>query len=225
MVNRIGIITLIAASTAAAAATYHSLEYKPLLNSETKYRVVGTFEFGAGELNLTTEIIETVKKVDDKGFTIETVQSGEVDFNGQKIPLEDTSTAVYGLDARVLNLTGPSVTPGAIRTANLGALVRPGKDVIEGDTWKAEYKEDMLTGAAQATAEFKLESFEQIEGEAAFKVTFKSSEEGGSAAASASGTFWVSQITGAVIKSETEWKNMPTAGGPVNGKYIQTLIR
>lgn len=165
------------------------------------------------DVNISGTLRETVRSVEaDGSFEVESVNEGfRVSVMGEEIPLPDASTITkFGANGEILDIRGDEVTAETAAQARLNAFIFPTDPVEAGDSWTREDDNVEMT--------YTFVGSESYGGFETHKIEWRGRDNSSSPAAEVSGTMWLDQSDGSMVRVEFEWRNMQQMGFSVDAR-------
>ncbi len=194
-----------------------------------KFKLVVDTEISGMVIKFTANVKESVAETkDDGGFSIKSEQADAVlNIGGQEQPapggVGDSATTIYAANGSVVEIKSDEASTDAYRLANLQAFLYPKEAVAVGGKWEAVVAENKKNETPEVKMNYEVVAKESLGTRTVFKVTFSAVESSGSNPASNKGTVWVDIANGMVVKSESQWHNVPIAGQVIDGKVSMTI--
>jgi hypothetical protein len=210
-----------------ASAQTFDLGFKPTKGSKTNYTLSFAIDGQSQKIVYRAKIRnEVVDAKEDGSYIVASYQTGhEVLVDGvSKQTAADTITTVTTYDkvGKPSAIGGDNANPVSFRVANLTSFIAPPTVMKVGETWTVRILGDKAKGTVDVNHAYKLASVEKQAGKDVAVVEFTVTEVGANGA-SAKGKAWIDLSNGETVRYEATMTNMPSDGGPVNGKV--TLVR
>ncbi|MBS1713357.1 MAG: hypothetical protein JST30_03385 [Armatimonadetes bacterium] len=204
-----------------------ALKRTPTEGETTKYKLRVETEISGMQIKFAAKVTEKVTKVNADGtFTVSSEQSDQVlDVNGQEQPAPGgvgaPMTTTYKADGSISSVEGSDdVNADVYRAANMQLVLWPKDPVKVGTKWEADVKGEKGKSEVPVHFSYEIAAFEKLGTRDAVKLNFESKETSGSDPATSKGTVWVDAKSGATLKTEAVWTNMPIAGQIISGKVF-----
>jgi hypothetical protein len=218
----IGLGMAAAASTLAFAALNSvNLQISPKVGDRFKYKMTGRLEVMGSSADISADIDCKVTVVDrDRNYTMTSSQTNmQAVVAGQIIhPPDSSSITVSKENGELLDFRSDSTDATSWRMVVLKRFIYPPKRVNIGDQWTSSVLADSKRGTVAASSTFKLESLEKIGKRDTAKVRVSFQEKEGAEPASSDGHVWIDISDGSMVRTQANWRNAPSAQGPINGK-------
>jgi nitrous oxidase accessory protein NosD len=221
---------LIASVLAAAAFAVQGsvLRWAPKEGDELRYQTIGKLDVNGIQAEITTTNVQKVLRVDSNGDILVEAKpiEGKAVYNGTELPVHGMTTQTkYGPNGEVKEIVGDRANATGYRMANLTNFHAPSKAVAVGDSWSADGKGDVKTGAVAWKVDYKVVAEETIGPNETLKMDVSARETEGTDGGKATGNIWVAK-NGVLVRTDLKWTNMavPGAPGPVNGSLTMNLL-
>jgi len=225
---------LAALAAIAAIPLAANIVWKPKQGVSYNYKSHAVFHkvqgpTGTVDITFDEKMVATNKEIQSNGnVVIETkhndfkVLLGEVDAiaMGAPIPKEINETVIEKPNGEIISTT--SDAPKEMQSPRMDAIssfIYPGKPVSIGDTWSHSVKGDRAKATFDTLATFKYVAEETVGSMPAFKVEMNYKETNAPTNITATGTFWVAESDGELLKAQIAVKNADVGGGmpPADG--------
>lgn len=223
-------VSVLAVASIGFAQDSFTLKRSPKEGDSAKYQLKVDTEISGLVVKFSATVTEKVTKVKEDGsFTVSSEQSDTVlEINGEKQEtppgVGGAETSTFATDGHVSDIQGDETGSDSYRMANIQSMLWPKEAVTIGSKWEADIKEDSAKGYPAVHAKYEVLAKETMGERTVLKISFSSTETGGTDPAASKGTTWVDVSNGLVVKTEAEWTNAPVAGQKINGKVTMTLV-
>lgn len=224
----IGLTLLAAACALALAQDALTLKMNPKVGDTYKFKLTATMAMSGMEATLSGHLTDKVVEVAPSGeYLIESSQTDTVvKAMDQEIPLpSEVVKSRYSATGDLLDVQADQMSPEKWRLAQLTSFTYPTTAVKVGDEWTSTVKADEKTGVVAAKRTFKVDSLEKVGDHDTAKIKSTYTETEGSSPASADGYVWVDTKDGSIVKSESDWKNVPVGPGGASADGKVTMER
>ena len=219
----------LAISASATLADTYTFKRNSKVGDTAKYKMTAKFNIMGADASATMENSEKVVKVEADGtFHVETAQTNLViEFGGQKMEQdgEPPHTSKYSSNGKVLEIGGEDAGPDSYRLELLMAVLAPESAQAVGGKWTIKTPADAKRGTPSMVSEYEVLGTEKIGVYETVKIKINIKEESGEAAATASGTYWVSVKDFTMVKGDLKITKAPVPGMPEPTDMSMEVIR
>ncbi|MHB8635626.1 MAG: hypothetical protein ACYC96_04040 [Fimbriimonadaceae bacterium] len=212
-----------------AAMTDGGLQLTAKVGDVRQYKLTAVVKFQDTGLTVTGGVTVRVVRVDDAGMitvqvtaTNTTAKAGDLPVKVQDSP---PLTEVFKPDGTLSELRGENASPTSYRLETLTSVKLPPFALANDKTWTWDIFPNSKVGIQRAKVVYKVLGEESVSGLATWKISRVITELEGENPASDTGTVWVDEANGMLVKQVDVWKSAPVPGAPssVDGTFTLEL--
>ncbi len=220
----------VAAAVALANLQGVNIAWKPKEGDTSKYRLTTKASIQGTEMNFAATLTMKVKEVKEDKITVEETQSeisvkfGDQDFSSM-MPASIAQTTIMKADGTVIERKSEMEEAGSERMSAALEYRYPTKPIEKGGTWGFKAEADSAKKLPAREATYTYVGDEEVGKFKTFKITYSYKETEGSAPMTVTGTLWMSQANGDVIKGVYEMKNVEFQEGMGASDATAEIVR
>lgn len=231
--KRFTLVLVAGVAAAVALANFQgvNIAWKPKTGDTTKYRLTTKASIQGTDMSFAALLTMKVKDVKEDKIVVEETQSeisvkfGDQDFSSM-MPASITSTTTMKPDGTVLERK--SEMPEEAGGERLSAALEyryPAKAIEKGGTWGFKAEADSAKKLPAREATYTYVGDEEVGAFKTYKITYSYKETEGSTPMTVTGTLWMNQANGDVIKGSYAMKNVEFQEGMGASDATAEIIR